>query len=117
MTCGCCVEACPQYSKIEIERLPNESDAAFAARRDAAYDTGFVGAAAISQVMLMNDHGTGQMNAGERLEALMAPGGIQACGNAQTCVAVCPQNIPLTRSIARAGRATTVQWIKSWFDR
>jgi succinate dehydrogenase / fumarate reductase iron-sulfur subunit len=117
MTCGCCLEACPQYSKIEIERLPNESDAAFAARRDAAYDTGFVGAAAISQVMLMNDHGTGQMNAGERLEALMAPGGIQACGNAQNCVAVCPKNIPLTRSIARAGRATTVQWIKSWFDR
>ena len=22
MTCGCCVEACPQYAKIEVERLP-----------------------------------------------------------------------------------------------
>ena len=60
MTCGCCLEACPQYTKIEVERLPGESDADFAARRNAAYDTGFVGAAAISQVMLFNDHGTGK---------------------------------------------------------
>lgn len=117
MTCGCCVEACPQYEKIEVERRSGESDAAHAARQDAAYDEGFVGAAAISQVMLFNQHGTGQMNAHERLDALMAPGGIQICGNAQNCVAVCPKNIPLTRSIARAGRATTVEWIKSWFER
>ncbi len=117
MSCGCCLEACPQYAKIEMERLPEESSADYAARKDAAYDSGFVGAAAISQVMLFNDHGTGRMNAGERLEALMAPGGIQECGNAQNCVAVCPKNIPLTTSIARAGRATTVHWIKSWFDK
>jgi succinate dehydrogenase / fumarate reductase iron-sulfur subunit len=116
MTCGCCLEACPQYTKIEVHRLPDESDAEFDARRNAAYETGFVGAAAISQVMLFNDHGTGQMNAAERLEALMAPGGIQDCGNAQNCVAVCPKEIPLTKSIARAGRAATIQWIKSWFD-
>jgi succinate dehydrogenase / fumarate reductase iron-sulfur subunit len=116
MTCGCCLEACPQFTKIELARLPGESDGAFAARQNAAYDQGFVGAAAISQVMLFNDHGTGRMNAGERLEALMAPGGVQMCGNAQNCVAVCPKNIPLTTSIARAGRATTIQWIKSWFD-
>jgi succinate dehydrogenase / fumarate reductase iron-sulfur subunit len=117
MTCGCCVEACPQYDKIEVIRREGESDKDFEARQQAAYDEGFVGAAAISQVMLFNGHGTGQMNANERLEALMAPGGIQVCGNAQNCVAVCPKNIPLTRSIGRAGRATTVQWIKSWFDR
>jgi succinate dehydrogenase / fumarate reductase, iron-sulfur subunit len=117
MSCGCCLEACPQYTKIEVERLPGESDADFATRRKAAYDEGFVGAAAISQVMLFNDHGTGKMNAGERLDALMAPGGIQECGNAQNCVAVCPKNIPLTTSIARAGRATTIHWIKSWFDK
>ena len=82
MTCGCCLEACPQYAKIEVARLPGESDADFAARKNAAYDDGFVGAAAISQVMLFNDHGTGEMNAGERLDALMAPGGMQVCGNA-----------------------------------
>ena len=117
MTCGCCLEACPQYEKTEVERYRNESDADFATRKRAAYDEGFLGAAAISQAMLFNAHGTGHMNAGERLEALMAPGGIQECGNAQNCVAVCPKNIPLTRSIGRAGRATTVHWIKSWFDR
>ena len=75
------------------------------------------GAAAISQVMLFNDHATGAMKTGERLDALMGPGGIQLCGNAQNCVAVCPKNIPLTRSIGEAGRATTLHAIKSWFDR
>jgi succinate dehydrogenase / fumarate reductase iron-sulfur subunit len=117
MTCGCCLEACPQFSKLEVPRLAEESDAQYEARKNAEYDLGFVGAAAISQVMLMNDHGTGHMQAGERLDALMGPGGIQVCGNAQNCVAVCPKNIPLTRSIGRAGRATTLHWIKSWFDR
>jgi succinate dehydrogenase / fumarate reductase iron-sulfur subunit len=62
-------------------------------------------------------HPTGAMNGGERLDALMAPGGIQNCGNAQNCVAVCPKKIPLTRSIARAGRATTFRWLKKWFDK
>jgi succinate dehydrogenase / fumarate reductase iron-sulfur subunit len=47
----------------------------------------------------------------------MDEGGIQACGNAQNCVAVCPKNIPLTKSIAQAGRATTVRWLQRIFDR
>ncbi len=34
------------------------------------------------------------MNADERLDALTAAGGIQVCGNAQNCVAVCPKEIP-----------------------
>ena len=118
MTCGCCVEACPQYAKIEVDAVRGRERRRFRRPQETPLTTsGFVGAAAISQVMLFNDHGTGRMNAGERLDALMAPGGIQDCGNAQNCVAVCPKNIPLTRSIGRAGRATTVQWIKSWFDR
>ncbi len=57
----------------------------------------------------LRDNQTGAMKKGERLDALMAPGGIQDCGNAQNCVAVCPKSIPLTRSIARAGRQTTVR--------
>ena len=116
MTCGCCVEACPQYLKVELERRPEESDASFAARQNAAYDEQFVGAAAISQAMLFNEHPTGAMKKGERLDALMGPGGIQMCGNAQNCVAVCPKHIPLTRSIARAGRQTTVRMFTRWFD-
>lgn len=117
MSCGCCLEACPQYTKIEPERREGESDADFQKRKEDAYDREFVGAHAISQVMLFNNHPTGKAIAAERLGALMGPGGIQACGNAQNCVSVCPKEIPLTTSIARAGRATTVQAIKRWFER
>ena len=88
----------------------------FQKRQAAAQDRGFIGAAAISQAMLFNMHPTGKMNANERLDALMEEGGLQMCGNAQNCVAVCPKSIPLTRSIARAGRATTVYAIKKLFD-
>ncbi len=116
MSCGCCLEACPQYSKIEVNPFPNESDDDFESRKLAEYDRGFVGAHAISQAMLFNAHPTGKMNATERLDALMEEGGLQVCGNAQNCVAVCPKQIPLTTSIARAGRATTVRMIQRWFD-
>ena len=89
----------------------------FEAREKVAYDAGFVGAHAISQAMLFNTNPTGKLNEGERLDALMAPGGIQMCGNAQNCVAVCPKHIPLTTSIGRAGRTTTWRAIKKFFDR
>jgi len=115
MSCGCCLDACPQYLKIELTQREGETAAEFAARKQAAYDESFVGAHAISQAMLFNSHPTGQMNASERLDALEAPGGVQVCGNAQNCVAVCPKKIPLTTSIGRAGRALTVHAIKSWF--
>ena len=90
MSCGCCLEACPQYAKIELQH-EGETDEHFAQAERSAYDRGFVGAAAISQVMLFNMHPTGKMNAGERLDALMDEGGLQVCGNAQNCVAVCPK--------------------------
>jgi len=117
MSCGCCLEACPQYTKIEPVRREGETDEAFEQRRRSAFDRGFVGAHAVSQAMLFNAHPTGRMIADERLESITAPGGIQMCGNAQNCVAVCPKSIPLTRSIARAGRAATVWAIKRLFDR
>lgn len=117
MTCGCCLEACPQYTKIEVTREEGESDADYQARKRAAHDEGFVGAAGISQVVLFNSHPTGAMQAGERLDALMEEGGIQVCGNAQNCVAVCPKKIPLTTSIGRAGRASTVRMVARWFGR
>jgi succinate dehydrogenase / fumarate reductase iron-sulfur subunit len=117
MSCGCCLEACPQYTKIEIQRMPGETEQDYQARKNEAYDSGFVGAAVISQAVLFNAHPTGKNLASERLEALMQPGGIAACGNAQNCVAVCPKSIPLTTSIARAGRSVTVYSIKKFFDR
>ena len=116
ISCGCCLEACPQFTKIDVVRRDDESVDDFEKRRTAAFDRGFVGAHAISQAMLFNGHPTGKMIADERLQALTSQGGIQMCGNAQNCVAVCPKHIPLTRSIARAGRATTVAAIKKWFD-
>ncbi|MFM8577624.1 MAG: succinate dehydrogenase iron-sulfur subunit [Planctomycetaceae bacterium] len=117
ISCGCCVEACPQFTKIEVIRREGESDQDLAARKTTAFDKGFIGPHAISQAMLFNGHPTGRMIADERLEALTARGGIQMCGNAQNCVAVCPKQIPLTRSIARAGRAATLWAIKRLFDR
>jgi succinate dehydrogenase / fumarate reductase iron-sulfur subunit len=117
ISCGCCLEACPQFTKIDVVRRDDESVDDFEKRRTAAFDRGFVGAHAISQAMLFNSHPTGKMIADERLQALTSQGGIQMCGNAQNCVAVCPKHIPLTRSIARAGRAATVWAIRKLFDR
>ena len=108
ISCGCCLEACPQFTKIELVRHEDETVADFEKRRRSAFDRGFIGAHAISQAMLFNSHPTGQLIADQRLQAITAQGGIQMCGNAQNCVAVCPKSIPLTRSIARAGRAATV---------
>ncbi len=95
MTCGCCLEACPNYNE----------------------GTEFVGPAAISQVRLFNAHPTGKMNASERLEALMGPGGISECGNAQNCVKACPKEIPLTTSIADVYRQVTLHWLKKAFTK
>ncbi len=117
MSCGCCLEACPQFTKIEIQRQPGESEEDYAARKNASFDEGFVGAHAISQAMLFNAHPVGKNMASERMDALTSAGGVQDCGNAQNCVAVCPKEIPLTTSIARAGRAATVYAIKKIFDR
>jgi succinate dehydrogenase / fumarate reductase iron-sulfur subunit len=117
MSCGCCLEACPQFNKVEVLRQPGESDEAFDARKKAAYESEFIGPHAISQAMLFNSHPVGKNLQKERLETLTGTGGIQACGNAQNCVAVCPKEIPLTTSIARAGRAATLYAIKKFFDR
>jgi succinate dehydrogenase / fumarate reductase iron-sulfur subunit len=81
ISCCCCMEACPQFNE----------------------DTGFVGAATISQVRLFNSHPTGEVLKRERLTALMGDGGIQECGYAQNCLEVCPKDIPLTTSIAEVG--------------
>ena len=90
MTCGCCMEACPQYH--------DASD--------------FIGPAPIAQVRLFNAHPTGRMTARQRLDAIMGRGGLMECGNAQNCVAVCPKEIPLTEAFGELGRQTTVAWIK-----
>lgn len=117
MTCGCCVEVCPQFHNMEVQRDAGETEDQLAARETEAWNEGFLGAAAISQAVLFNTHPTGKTNARERLAALMEPGGITDCGNAQNCVKVCPKEIPLTRSIAVAGRQTSLHAIQRWFLR
>jgi succinate dehydrogenase / fumarate reductase iron-sulfur subunit len=92
MTCGCCVEACPNV---------NDSSP-------------FMGAFAISQVRLFNLHPSGKMNAGERLDAIAGEGGIADCGKAQNCVEVCPKEIPLVESIAVIGRETLKRALFGW---
>jgi succinate dehydrogenase / fumarate reductase iron-sulfur subunit len=95
ISCCCCMEACPQFNE----------------------NTGFVGAAAISQVRLFNAHPTGKMLKTERLHALMGDGGIQECGYAQNCVEVCPKEIPLTKSISTVAGQVMKQAIKDIFTR
>ena len=92
MTCGCCMEACPQVN----------------AR------SSFVGPHAISLVRLYNLHPSGKMHAAERLETLMGEGGIADCGKAQNCVEVCPKEIPLVDSIASVARDTTKHMLFGW---
>ena len=100
MSCGCCLEACPQYTLEEDENK---------------WDSSFVGAAVISQVRYFNMHDTGKTLAKKRLTELSKQGGINECGNAQNCVEVCPKEIPLTESIAAMGRAVTVHNVMKFF--
>lgn len=116
MSCGCCLEACPQYSLVQVRRSESESDAEFNVRQDARFDRAFIGAHAMNQVVLLNSHPTGRFKADDRLDAVTAEGGIQLCGNAQNCTAVCPKHIPLTDSWGRIGRAATLHSIQKFFD-
>lgn len=116
MSCGCCLEACPQYGKIELKPQTGESPEQLAARERAEFDLHFIGAHANSQVVLMNSQPTGRLTASERLNALIAPGGIQNCGKAGNCQAVCPKEIPLMTSWGQAGRAATLHGLKKFFD-
>jgi succinate dehydrogenase / fumarate reductase iron-sulfur subunit len=94
MTCGCCLEACPQYG-----------------------DDKYIGPQAIAQARLFNMHPTGKMDMDERLNGLMGDDGIGECGNAQNCVQVCPMNIPLTKAIYETNRDITVNALFGWLKK
>ncbi len=95
ISCGCCLEACPQYTPVNQ----------------------FVGAAVISQARLFNEHPVGAALKEDRLETLMQEGGLADCSKAGNCVEVCPKQIPLLESIATMQRAATVHAIKSFFSK
>jgi succinate dehydrogenase / fumarate reductase iron-sulfur subunit len=101
---------------VELNQQSEETYEQFEKREDAAFDAVFIGAHANNQVVLTNSHPTGRLTASQRIDALIAPGGIQNCGKAANCQAVCPQEIPLMASWGRAGRAATVHVIKKFFD-
>lgn len=85
MTCGACLEACPQYNSV----------------------TNFAGPFAIAQVHLFNIHPTSAVYKNERLEYMAGKEGIANCSNAQLCVQVCPKEIPLTEAIAEVNDQIT----------
>lgn len=95
MTCGCCMEACPNVNL--------KSD--------------FIGPATLGQAYLFNLHPIGVYNKEERLNALIEKGGIASCGNSQNCVQVCPKNIKLTTYIAALNRAVNKQALHNIFDK
>jgi succinate dehydrogenase / fumarate reductase, iron-sulfur subunit len=95
ISCGCCLEACPQYTPTNQ----------------------FVGAAVISQVRLFNDHPIGKALKDQRLDAMMEEGGVADCGKAGNCVEVCPKDIPLLESIAAVQRQATVYSIRRFFSK
>lgn len=92
MTCGVCMQACPNVS----EASP------------------FIGPFAVSLAAYYDAHPTGAMTEHERLEAMMGPDGVAGCGNSQNCVRACPKGIPLTTSIAQIKRETTWKGLLSW---
>ena len=91
MTCGCCLEACPQY-----------------------HEDNYIGPQAIAQARLFNMHPTGKITLEERLDGLLGDDGITNCGNAQNCVQVCPMSIPLTRAIYETNRDITIHALFGW---
>lgn len=95
ITCGCCLEACPQFHQ----------------------DSAYVGAQAIGQAYLFNKQPAGQVLKDERLEVLMGPGGVSDCGFAQNCVRVCPKEIPLVESIVNISAQVGWYSIKRFFRR
>ncbi len=95
ISCGCCLEACPQYTPTNK----------------------FVGAAVINQTLLFNEHPIGAALKEERLEVLMGEGGVADCGKAGNCVEVCPKEIPNLEAIATVQRQATVHAIKKFFSK
>lgn len=94
MTCGCCLEACPQYG-----------------------DGNYIGPQAIGQARLFNMHPVGKMDMDERLNGLLGDDGITNCGNAQNCQQVCPMSLPLTKAIYETNRDITVDALFGWLKK
>lgn len=92
MTCGCCLEACPNYGE----------------------NSDFIGPAAVGQTRLFDLHPIGSTLSDDRAEVMTSHEGITNCGNAQNCVKACPREVPLTKAIAEINRTSTMHKLRSW---
>lgn len=91
--CGACMETCPQVNSR----------------------SSFVGSATLSQALLQGNHPGGQVRDEERMEQVMAPGGIVDCSHVENCEAVCPKDIPLGAAMVRLARKATFTGIRNFF--
>lgn len=93
MTCGCCLEACPNVNS----------------------QSPFIGPQAMGQIKYFNMHPTGATLKNERMEVVIGEDGIANCGNSQNCVQVCPKEIPLTHALGELNREANFTALKNWF--
>jgi succinate dehydrogenase / fumarate reductase iron-sulfur subunit len=91
--CGACIQACPETRAAG----------------------GFVGAAAVAASRLVDLHGSGARARDRRHAALSEPGGIHECGQAQNCLEVCPEGLPLDDVLALAARAARASFFGRLF--
>lgn len=94
MTCGCCLEACPNVN----DQSP------------------YLGPQAMVQINYFNAHPTGAMLKKQRLDEAIGTHGIVNCGNSQNCVQVCPKEIPITKALAVLNREGNKHALKRWFS-
>ena len=92
MTCGVCLEACPNVN----DKSP------------------FMGPFVISQVRLFNTHPTGAMNKESVWKPSWAKVVLPIVETHKTACKSCPKGIPLTTSIAAMNRDTTLHAIKKF---
>jgi succinate dehydrogenase / fumarate reductase iron-sulfur subunit len=92
MTCGCCLDACPNVN----DRSP------------------YLGPQAMAQAKYFNMHPTGKMQKDQRMDAVIGDGGIANCGNSQNCVQACPKEIPLANAIAELNKEANRHALKKW---
>ena len=92
MSCGVCLEACP-----------NVND-----RND------FIGPAAVSQTKLFTKHPLSK-NKEKRMNVMLSKEGVSNCGNSQNCKAACPKEIPLTESIVEMQKEANKYFLKRIF--
>jgi succinate dehydrogenase / fumarate reductase iron-sulfur subunit len=95
MTCGCCLDACPNVNS----------------------GSAFIGPQALAQTKYFNMHPTGSTLKNERLAVVIGEEGIANCGNSQNCVQVCPKDIPLTTALAELNGESNRYALWSWLKK